>query len=197
MADEQPTIATEHWKPIPGWEGYYEASDHGRIRSVDRVVVCRNAREKPMYSKILSPATAKCGHLSVVLCRNSVCKTHLAHRLIALTFLGECPDGMEVLHWDDVPSNNHVENLRYGTRSDNLRDAARNRKHWQSAKDLCPRGHVLNGSNLHPWHLHNKGHRVCLSCSRAHAYTRYHKNLKPEFQRIADSYYSDIMRDAA
>ena len=197
MADEQPTIAAEHWKPIPGWEGYYEASDHGRIRSVDRIVQ-RKGRDMHLRGQILRPGMWKqSGHLHVNLTRYSKGHTIGIHRLVAWAFIGPCPDGMEVLHWDDNPKNNHVRNLRYGTRTDNLNDAVRNRKHWQSAKDQCSRGHELSGPNVKPWHMEHKGHRVCLACSRAHGYTRFHKDTKPHFQKIADSYYADIMRDAA
>lgn len=53
-------------------------------------------------------------------------RSHRVHVLVALAFLGPCPQGMEVLHWDDDPMNKKLSNLRYGTRGDNLRDAVRN-----------------------------------------------------------------------
>lgn len=48
-----------------------------------------------------------------------------AHRLIALAFMGECPSGMEVCHNDGDPTNNNINNLRYGTRKDNMDDQRR------------------------------------------------------------------------
>jgi len=116
----------EIWKDIPGYEGRYQASSLGRIRSIDHKVYTRNhytgnLHPRMVHGRILRPGTTnKDGHVSVVLGH----KAHgsLVHRLVAMTFIGPCPTGMEVCHNDGNPKNNCVENLRYDTRSSNLRD---------------------------------------------------------------------------
>lgn len=121
---------SERWLPVPGYEGYYEVSNQGRFRSLDRWVMSRWG--KPMWrrGKILSWAVsvgAK-GYPRVYLCRDGEVKEVLVHTTVAAAFLGPRPDGLQVLHWDDDKMNCHVENLRYGTFSDNLYDRARNRR---------------------------------------------------------------------
>ena len=115
-------------KAIPGREGAYEASTDGEIRSVDRVVPSRaRSRGRKGFQhwkgKTLSSSIAKNEYRVVVLSRGSgrgVCS--YVHRLVALTFMGPCPDGLEVCHNNGVRVDCNVENLRYDTRSANSRD---------------------------------------------------------------------------
>ena len=115
---------TETWKPIPGWPGY-EASDHGRIKSVGRWRPHNRYPGKMMWwkEKILRPGAQQTGHLFVVLTRQLAQRVH---RLVALAFLGEPPfAGAMVRHLDDDPTNNHLSNLCWGTMKDNMQDAIR------------------------------------------------------------------------
>ena len=113
-------INTEQWKDIPGYEGRYQASTLGRIRSVNRVVFSRNRYtgapfERRLKGQLLRPgAYSKTGHLSVVLGH----KAHGSpvHQLVLKTFVGEPPPGTEVLHSNGDPTDNRLSNLRYGTR---------------------------------------------------------------------------------
>ena len=117
---------TEIWKDIPGYEGRYQASTAGRIRSVDhrvRVVAHGTEATRLVRGRILRPGGRKDGHLSVVLGH----KAHgsQVHQLVMLTFVGPAPEGCEVCHNDGNPANNALENLRYDTRSENIRDEYR------------------------------------------------------------------------
>lgn len=195
MADEQPTIATEHWKPIPGWEGYYEASDHGRIRSVDRVVLRSDGRENRLRGKLLSQSQRRSGHFSVTM-HKSCHTTQFVHRMVAAAFIGPCPDGMEVCHNNGDPSDNRLTNLRYGTRSDNIRDRIMHGDHEPSRRTHCPRGHALEAPNLVRSGI-RRGQRICLACNRAQSYIRHGYRSRSEFKAVADSYHADIMRGSA
>lgn len=112
----------EQWKDIPGYEGRYQVSDFGQVRSVDRrvrlvahgVETTRLAR-----GRILKPGPSASGHLSVVLGKGN---TRSVHSLVALAFIGPRPVGADVAHRDGDPTNNAVGNLRYATRSENNRD---------------------------------------------------------------------------
>jgi HNH endonuclease/NUMOD4 motif len=108
----------EVWCDVPGQEGCYQVSDHGRIRSVDRQITEKTGRVKNSRGRILRPAAGASGHLSVVLGRSVGSKQ--VHALVMLTFKGPYPLGQEVLHLDHNPGNNRFSNLRYGTRSENL-----------------------------------------------------------------------------
>lgn len=125
---------TEVWKPVVGREGEYEVSDHGNVRSVDRAEIYVRVNQysgrnltitRRHRGRMLRPGRKACGHVSVALGRgNSV----NVHRLVLEAFVGPCPDGMEALHENDVPSDNALGNLRWGTRGENLLDAVRNGK---------------------------------------------------------------------
>lgn len=116
-------MTTEIWKDIPGFEGRYQASNFGRVRSVDRDVrvVTSQAGETTRRAKgrVLRPAALRSGHLCVVLGRDGGTKG--VHWCVARAFFGLPPAGHEVLHLDHDPTNNAVSNLRYGTRGDNIK----------------------------------------------------------------------------
>lgn len=130
----------EIWKDIPGYEGRYQVSDQGRVRSCDRAIefpayttgsgVYRGASKRVFKGRVLKPGRVKSGHLSLPLGRPLIGR--MVHQLVLLAFVGPCPAGHEVLHLNHDPADNRLSNLRYGTRSENLKmDYARgvNRLH--------------------------------------------------------------------
>lgn len=173
----------EIWKPIPGLEGAYEVSDHGRVRSLDRTVR-RNRHEMKLKGRILKQYTVPGKRQIVKMARNGTSRNAYVDQLVVTAFIGECPEGMKVCHRDDNPQNNHVSNLRWGTRGNN----------HQTRKVTCPRGHNLSGRNLVPSSLKD-GRRDCLACNWAAARVQYHTRLKPKFNIIADQYYQQIMNE--
>ena len=128
-------MCEEIWKDIPGYEGKYQASSEGRIRSLDREVkgVCHYTGEpfiRRIKGKILSPGRfCKSGHVSVVLGHGTQGKP--VHQLVMKTFVGEPTEGMEVLHNNGNPKDNRLQNLRYGTRTDNILDVYRQGRRWR------------------------------------------------------------------
>jgi len=112
----------EVWRDVPGYEGRYQASDQGRVRSVDHRVrlVTRQAGEttRLVPGRILRPGKLKCGHVTVALGKGN---SQSVHRIVLLTFVGPCPSGEEGLHLNHTPNDNRLSNLKYGTRSENLK----------------------------------------------------------------------------
>ena len=107
----------EIWKPVPNYEGYYEASNLGKIRSLDRYIELdgrwgRYTRFKP--GKIMTPKYDGRGmYLSVTLAKDGKNRKMLVHRLVASTFI-ENPDNLpEVNHIDEDKTNNSVDNLEW------------------------------------------------------------------------------------
>jgi len=122
----------EHWLPIKGFEGLYEVSDHGRVRSLDRILPYQridqySGREITVHrtrkGQLLRPGRKPSGHVSVALGRGHSVDVHI---LVLEAFVGPCPSEHESLHANDIPDDNRLVNLRWGTRSENLLDAVRN-----------------------------------------------------------------------
>ena len=120
----------EIWKDIPGYEGKYQASNLGQIRSLDREIGTPGIRgHKTMKGRILRPGPVKSGHLYVVLGHGKAGIP--VHTLVALTFLGPRPSGADICHNDGDPTNNRLENLRYDTRTNNILDVYRGGGTWR------------------------------------------------------------------
>lgn len=118
---------TEIWKAIPGWEGYYSASDQGRIKSEDRIIkrIITGVKEKHK-GIILKPWIAKQsgkGYLMVALNRGNEKLKIGVHRLVLWAFVGKQEKGIDARHLDGNCKNNHLSNLAYGTRSENIEDS--------------------------------------------------------------------------
>jgi HNH endonuclease/NUMOD4 motif len=112
---------TERWLPVPGWEGLYDVSDWGRIRSLPRPP----GHLGPKTVRILKGQALKAGYRQVHLCRDGSTAMLYVHRLVMAAFAGPCPEGQEVRHLDGNPGNNRLSNLTYGTHTENAQDMVR------------------------------------------------------------------------
>lgn len=106
-------MGKEIWKPIKGYEGFYEISTFGNIRSLDRVIIYSNGKRIFTKGKNLKPIKNAHGYLTVNLKRNSKIKVCQIHRLVMLTFV-ENPLNLPMInHKDECKTNNHISNLEY------------------------------------------------------------------------------------
>lgn len=104
----------EEWKPVVGYEGFYEVSSLGNVRSV--ITKWGNPRRRP-----LKPRRHTGGYMRVNLCRNNTGAVDFyIHDLVLTAFVGPCPDGHERNHKDGRKANNAADNLEYVTRSQNM-----------------------------------------------------------------------------
>ena len=124
-------MMTEAWKDIPGYEGYYQASTFGKIRSLDKLITQIGrwgelvTRKYPGKTFIFKPHAKDSDYYSVRF--NN--KRFSVHTLILLTFKGPMPIDCDVIrHLDGKPFNNELTNLSYGTFSDNVIDIYRQGK---------------------------------------------------------------------
>lgn len=186
----------EVWKDIPGWEGYYQASTLGRIRSVDRHVLNRGDLHFLKGVILRDAPCGKTGHRGVVLCRDSEPKTLRVHQLVMWTFRGHQAEGIDVCHNNGNPEGNRLSNLRYGTRADNFADKRIHGTDFNANKTQCPRGHVLVGPNLTKAAL-KKGSRDCRSCGNARAYIRHNNIPMEQLQEYADKYFEKYTKENA
>lgn len=138
--------------PIPGWPGYL-VDEEGRVYSTWRRIHVRGLewrtdaagppRELPQFDR-RSVKGRPTPYRSVKLCRRdargrSVGRNCYVHELIALTFLGPRPDGLEILHGAEGSGVNRRSNLRYGTPEENSAERVLSRgDDWYRARGICP-----------------------------------------------------------
>lgn len=160
----------EVWKEIPGYEGFYEASNLGRVRSMERWVRASRTTDTLRLSpaKLRSLSTKKSGHIKVSLYREGKERTHHVHSLVLTTFVGPRPEGKEACHNNGVPSDNSLTNLRWDTKRENNLDKGRHGTDHKRNRTHCPRGHELKQPNLVNGDF-LKGYRNCKACSRERA----------------------------
>lgn len=109
----------EIWKDIKQYEGYYQISNHGRVRSLDRYVSYPNYK-KFVKGKIMKLKTKKKGYLFVILQKNHQSKSYHVHRLVGLHFLEGWFEGADINHKDGNKANNFLCNLEWCTRKENI-----------------------------------------------------------------------------
>lgn len=133
----------EEWRPVVGWEGLYEVSNYGRVRSIDRYIPYKGIYGKMRLcrGKIIVPCYCRGGYLRILLYSGSKStrKLMFVHRLVAFSFpeiCGEYFEGAHVNHKDENPENNAAWNLEwctpnyninYGTRNNRVSKAIKNR----------------------------------------------------------------------
>ncbi|PIB80533.1 hypothetical protein CQY23_03060 [Mycobacterium celatum] len=127
---------TDRWLPVVGYEGFYEVSSDGRVRSLKR------------RFRILKQAVhPRGGYRQVTLAKNGHHRTHKVHRLVLEAFVGRCPPGFVGCHNDGDTSNNRADNLRWDSPSANNFDLVRHGTHANANKTHCPAGHPYDDEN--------------------------------------------------
>lgn len=127
--------------------------------------------------KLLSGNMLTIGYLVVTLRDNGKTKTRYIHHLVAETFIGPRPDGMEVRHLNDIKTDNRLVNLTYGTRTENCQDRLRNGINFNAAKTACCRGHEYTQETMR-WITSSstgKPTRLCLICENIRRQRYKHK----------------------
>ena len=161
----------ECWLPAPSYEGFYEVSDLGRVRSLPRLAggSIRGGRIRKLYigpdgypRVTLSALGVKSGPL-------------LVHRLVMAAFIGPCPEGEEVRHMDGKRANGVLSNLAYGTHGENMQDMLdHGTNHWMN-KTHCPHGHEYTPENTY---IDSRGSRVCRQCWRVPVHGPHYNSIK-------------------
>lgn len=110
------------WSPVPGYEGIYEVSDTGLVRSLDRTICNVNGVKRFISGKLTTLNTDDNGRITVHLWKNNKSKTFRTYELVLLAFIGDKPIGHQVCHIDGNKLNNCLSNLKYGTPKENIHD---------------------------------------------------------------------------
>lgn len=183
----------EIWKPVKGYEGSYEVSDEGKVRSLTRTVRCKNGKVRtypgamkkltlsdPAYLVVGLSKTTKRGYEGTV---------HRVHRLVAEAFIPN-PDNLPLVrHLNDVKTDNRVSNLAWGKVIDNVQDKIRNgtARGGNSGKTHCIRGHEFTKENTY---LKSSGKRNCKKCTKAYGAIRF----KNPGVKVTEGLYEEYFR---
>ena len=179
---------TENWLPVVGYEGLYEVSDQGTVRSLGRL----GRNDSRVYGgRTLKAVRQPLGYVKVTLCRDRQKFQVFVHSMVLEAFVSPRPDGQVARHLNDVPDDNRVSNLAWGTQSENINDSVRNGTHRNASKRYCDRLHPLEGANLIS---RREGKRRCRACTIANNYA--HRNGVNLTQELCDTKFAEIQARA-
>lgn len=114
----------EIWRDIPEYEGFYQASNLGRIKSLERI----DALGHRLKEKILKPGIIRNGYYQIQLCKQSIVKAYMVHRLVWEAFNGSITEGLQVNHINEVKTDNRLSNLNLMTAKENSNWGTRNER---------------------------------------------------------------------
>lgn len=116
----------EIWKDIEGYEGIYQVSNLGRVKSLNRTIEYKDGRKKLYTERVLSQQKYRSGYLGIKLYKNNVYKRIQVHRLVASAFIPNNKGLPYINHKNGIKTDNKVENLEYCTPSYNVQHAWNN-----------------------------------------------------------------------
>lgn len=109
----------EEWRPIVGYEGLYEVSDLGRVRSLPREALRSDGALMRRRGNLLSRRPIHKGYVRVVLRGHGVSRFRRIHRLVLEAFVGECPEGKQCAHLNGDPADCRLSNLAWVSPTEN------------------------------------------------------------------------------
>lgn len=147
-------MKNEEWRDVAGYEGLYQVSDQGRVKSLERKVKHWRGGERIQKECILKPGTDRGGYLRVGLCDGEKRKTFKVHRLVCQAF-HENPDNKpQVNHINEIKTDNRASNLEWATARENSNFGTRNERIGKKsaiAKSRPIAQYTLNGKLLKVW----------------------------------------------
>lgn len=141
MAEPIEDLPGEVWKPVVGFEGLYEVSNMGRVKSLARIVRA-GSRSQPVRERILATPCVDPGYKMVNLHRRGHKAKRWVHSLVLEAFHGCRPTGCACRHMNGDPTDNRAANLRWGSYAENSAD--------QKRHGTAIRGERVGGARLHP-----------------------------------------------
>lgn len=182
---------SEIWKDIRNFEGIYQVSNLGKVRSLDRITQRSDGTVQKSKGQILKPGSNGRGYMQVNLYKASKVFHEAVAYLVLEAFVSKRPVGMEACHNDGNNSNDTLENLRWDTHSNNQLDQIKHGTHFNTNKTHCKYNHKLGGSNTR---YKSDGTTQCRACSCAHAYFQ-RRSTTETFDVVANRYYERIMSE--
>ena len=185
----------EVWKDIKDYEGLYQISNHGNVKSLTRKVKCKNGKFRIIREKILTPMTTKNGYLTVNLWKNNSSKTYLIHRLVAEAFIPNPENKPEVNHKDTYKWTNYTSNLEWNTRPENTIHSYKMKLRENQKKKISNMNKKLKSKKVAQYDLNMNLIKTFPSASEAARYYNYSQSAISECCRgIRRKIYNYIWR---
>ena len=150
------TSQEEIWKDVPGYEGLYQVSNIGNVRSLDRVTQSADGKYYFRKGRILKLNKGTHGYLTCNLSANGIYKPHPVHQLVAMAFLNHMPNGYNLVidHINNVKADNRPENLQLVTNRYNSTKTSRGTSKypgvcWRSQNKKWVSKIKINGKDKH------------------------------------------------
>ena len=131
-------MKNEEWRDIEDYEGYYQVSSEGRVKSLERTFIDKSGRKRTVKERILKPAFDGWGYLIVTLCAGGKRKNLMVHRLVCEAFNDNRDEKPEVNHINEIKTDNRACNLEWCTRRENLNHGTRSERSAKTqSKPIC------------------------------------------------------------
>lgn len=124
--EEEHSNEHEEWKDIVGYEHIYQVSNCGRVKRISQRYVDKYGHKRCRSERILSQIKSRCGYMLVHLSNDGLAKHLYVHRLVAEAFIENNDNNPQVNHKNGNKSDNHISNLEWNTRSENMIHAYKN-----------------------------------------------------------------------
>lgn len=173
-------MSDEEWRPVLGYEGGYEVSSLGRVRSLDRTVTRRDCSRHTYRGRVLKQKFQHY-YFRIGLTKRGVTTSFCVHRLVCEAFHGPRPTSTSVVrHLNGEHTDNRPENLTWGTCAENTADMVRHGRAYWANQTHCIHGHKFTSENTRVVITRTGRQRNCRECERVRAVV---KNQKRDAKR--------------
>ena len=151
-------MKNEEWRDVAGYEGLYQVSDQGRVKSLERTFIDKSGRKRTVKERILKPGMDKGGYLRIDLCASGKSRMFSVHRLVCQAFHDNPENKLDVNHINENKTDNRACNLEWSTRRENINHGTHNERSGKTRSKPVGQ-YTLDGELVKVWQSTHKVER--------------------------------------